>query len=231
MYNTPIFITNFNRLSTTERLVDQLLVLGYDIIFVLDMGSTYKPLLEYYNTNHHIRTVYLENAGQQALWKTGLISHYIHHPWIAITDSDIELNENTPKNFVEELINVAKDFRVDKAGLALKIDDLPNNFLTSIIKPIEQQYWEKRLHHEKEIYDAALDTTFSVIRPNRQFQYNAVRVAGDFTCKHIPWYTDFNNLSEEEQFFIDKADTRYSTYKQHYLNWKRNNATTGISNI
>lgn len=45
----------------------------------------------------------------------------------------------------------------------------------------------------------------------------SIRVAGNFTCRHIPWYMDLGNLDEEERYYIAHTDpsliTQYT--KQH----------------
>ena len=54
--------------------------------------------------------------------------------------------------------------------------------------------WEIRFWHNKiddpvyEIYNSGIDTTFHLI--NKKFNGGSIRVAGNFTCKHIPWYTE-----------------------------------------
>jgi hypothetical protein len=40
-------------------------------------------------------------------------------------------------------------------------------------------------------------------------RYESVRIGGDFACRHIPWYLDFTNLSEEEQYYLNNLDNKY----------------------
>lgn len=218
MSNIPCVLVNRDRLSTTRKLCEDLHVLGYTNIHIVDMNSSYYPLLEWYKSQTLANVIYIqENAGQQVLWKTGLMKKFSDHPFIAYSDSDVELNPNTPKGFIEQLIVIAKDFRINKVGLAIQIDDLPANPLCDLIRSIETNYWKHRIEYGKlELYDSPLDTTFSVVRTNLPFTYKAVRVGGDYTCKHIPWYTDFDNLSAEEEYFITHADPQVSTYAAHY---------------
>lgn len=221
----PIILINRNRLTTTEKLIDQLLLLGYSDITILDMASTYPPLLEFYDRRSSDFTVmYWDNTGHKALWEEAILKeHFNQYPWVAVTDSDIELNINTPKGFIEEMIVIAKDFRVDKVGLAIDYWNITNKFLANIIQPIEATYWLTKLKHRKrEIYAAPVDTTFCVVRPELPFQYNAVRIGGNFTCKHIPWNENWDNLNHEQQYYMDTCDERIGTIKQHYLKWEAN---------
>lgn len=220
MSQIPIVINNFNRLSTLEKLVDQLLLLDYTNITVLDMSSTYPPLLQYYKQNKSIKVVTIPNKyGQKAFWKQGVISKF-SQPWIAYTDSDIELNIDTPKGFIEDMIVAAHDFRIGKVGLALGIDNIQNDFLKSIIYPIERKYWDTKLPYKKyPAYFAPVDSTFCVVRTSDPFSYNAIRLGGIMTCIHVPWNTDWSNLTEEEKYYIETADPNIATYVGHYNNW------------
>ena len=63
------------------------------------------------------------------------------------------------------------------------------------------------------MYRADLDTTFALydkafFNSNRFME--AVRVAGHFTCRHLPWYRE-KELPEEEECFY-RATQRFSYY-------------------
>lgn len=224
MSNIPIVINNFNRLSTTKNLVEDLLCLEYTNIHILDNDSSYPPLLiwyselkEKYNGNVKLFNIGY-NSGQLALWNTGYIERFYSEPYMVYTDSDIELNENTPKDFLGILINYAKQYGYDKVGLALKIDDLPETDLGSRIRNHESKFWTNELIED--LYKSDIDTTFAVIKPTNPFDYKSLRVAGkNIAAKHIPWYTDWRNMSEEEKYILDHLDNKFSTYKGYYLEW------------
>ncbi len=220
MNNIPIFINNFNRITTTKKLVEDLRNLGYNNITIIDNKSTYVPLLRWYNTNPcRVRRLDV-NMQSYALWDCGEMSTVIAEPWIVYTDSDIELNENTPSNFIELLIEKAELYHYTKAGLALKIDDLPENVFANHIRHSESKFWLTEL--ESGVYSAHVDTTFCVIKPTRSIQYDSLRLScNNLTAKHIPWYTDFNNLTEEESYYLDQSGD-YSSYKRFYRECVKN---------
>lgn len=210
----PIYINNFNRVSTTKRLVEDLQRLGYQDITILDNVSTYPPLLSWYDTNP-CRVVRLErNMQSYALWDCGELEKHRDTLWVAYTDSDIELNYRTPYLFIDWLVLYAEKYNHSKAGLALKIDDLPDNPYANHYRNWEQKFWSNEL--EPNVYDAQVDTTFCVLKPTAPNQYRALRIGGDFTAIHRPWYSNFSNLDEEEQYYLDHAEN-YSTYKRFYL--------------
>src|SRR5688572_2847144 len=102
----PVIINNFNRLSTTKFLCEQLISLGYTDIRILDQGSDYQPLMEWYKAvdGAEIKVVYQPNFGPQALY-SGYMEQVKQHPWVAYTDSDIELNPYTSYGFIELMIS------------------------------------------------------------------------------------------------------------------------------
>ncbi len=213
----PIVINNFNRLSTTKKLVEQLFLLDYTDVTILDNNSTYSPLLEWYKTLNINVHLFGENYGPLAIYNSGTIADYKRLDWIVYTDSDVELNPLTPKNFVEDLVVWAERHNFGKCGLALKIDDLPQNAYTQEVRNWESNFWKEKL--EENVFVASVDTTFCIIKPRNQFDYRAIRVAGDYTARHMPWYVNFNNLSEEELYFLENS-SQLSTYRRLWLKHK-----------
>jgi hypothetical protein len=213
VYSIPCIINNFNRVTTTKKLVEDLQRLGYTNVIILDNASTYPPLLEWYSTNPCTIKYLGKNCQSYAVYDCGVLDEFKNLPWVVYTDSDLELNPNTPNNFIEILIEKAEKYGYTKAGLSIKIDDLPDTKFANEYKEWEKKYWETPL--EENVFDAQVDTTFCIIKPQLRFDYKAIRVAGDMTCSHRPWYVDFNNLDQEELYYIEQS-SEYSTYKRYY---------------
>ena len=86
----------------------------------------------------------------------------------------------------------------------------------------EEQFWEKpigELHGGDRVYDAPIDTTFALYDQDyfdpADFT-RAVRVAGRFTARHLPWYRD-HGLPEAEATQYARTQ-RFSYY---YVNDQR----------
>jgi hypothetical protein len=221
MSNIPIILINRDRLSCTERLLDHLLLLGYSNLYILDMDSSYPPLIEFYSRRASDFTLIMQqNTGHKTLWEKGILRNlFADNEWVAVTDSDIELSPDTPRGFIEQMITVAKDFRIDKVGLSIVYDDITNPVLKDIITPIESQYWIHHMQHKwHNVYMAPTDTTFCIVRPKLPFTYTALRIA-DWPIRHIDWYSNWDKLTDEEQYYFDHADEQISTTKQHYTKW------------
>lgn len=202
-YNVPIIINNRNRLTFLKLLLDWLQKSGYNNIYILDNDSTYPPLLEFYKTTNH-KVVYLgENVGYKALWKQDLFKQF-ETGYYVYTDSDVIPTEKCPTNLIEELYNVLKRHRaIEKAGVSLKISDLPDSFdQKEKVIEWETKHWEKEI--EKDLYDAPVDTTFALYRPYAKGEAEvckAYRLGGKFTFLHLPWYNNSNQLPEEEVYY------------------------------
>ena len=119
------------------------------------------------------------------------------------------------------MIVVAKNYRVNKVGLALDISNIKNTYLRNIILPIEKPYWNYLLHENNGngIYNAPVDTTFCIVKPNEPFTYQALRIGGVYTCRHVDWDMNFDNIIPEQQYYMEHADERIATTKQHIRCW------------
>ena len=106
---------------------------------------------------------------------------------------------------------------VSKVGFALDISDIPDYFpLKEKVIKWEMQFWENEINEN--VYRANIDTTFALYKP-RFLQnmiktpfYEGIRIAGDFTAKHMGWYLDINNLTDE-QVFYQKSSNKSASWK------------------
>lgn len=209
-----VVINNRDRLTTTKKLVEDLLDRNTQEIWIIDNDSTYPPLLDWYNkVSSEVKVLKYHNGGHLALWSLGVVNQ-IQEDWVFYTDSDIELNPNMPKDYQRTMLDIANHYGHIKVGCAIAIDDIPDFYwLKDQVLRNENRWWLEQVGPD--IYLADTDTTFNLNK--KADLYRSVRVAGDFTCKHKPWYIDINNLDEEEQYYYDRYDgwsnTQYT--KQH----------------
>ena len=150
----------------------------------------------------------------------------------AYTDPDLQLNEDLPLNFIEELIQLTKKFQVYKAGFALSLLDneriINNTLKISHTKPFnykkdfsvrqyESKYWRFPVKNTKlEAHYAPIDTTFAIYnKDNYQGDfYDGIRVAGEYSAIHLPWFPERDIMNEQQ--------------KQAYLNSDRKKDSTWI---
>lgn len=148
----------------------------------------------------------------------------------AYTDPDLQFHETLPEDFLEQLATVAENYKIYKAGMALDLKcgtlkQLRSNTIRKYpfefekihsIEDWEQQFWMRPLKHpDLEIYAASVDTTFAVYRKahfNGEFA-QGVRVAGVFSAVHLPWFSDLDITSIDEQDQYRKSN-RFSAWNR-----------------
>ena len=218
----PVVIPTFNNFTYCLKMIEQLGDRGCEKIILLDYGSTYKPMLKLLASPPRGVEVFRgkENLGPFHVIMNPLCIALLPQ-YFCVTDPDLLLSKELPDTFLEDLAQLTERFKVGKAGLALDISDresmLQNEFAMAsgkfTIWDWEKQFWKKRVGettHGDSIYKAPIDTTFAVYnkayyRPKQYWQ--AVRVAGRYTCKYLPWYKN-NGLPEAEEIFYRNLATR-----------------------
>ena len=228
----PIVIISWNCLSFIRNFISQIKNLPNPII-ILDNNSSYDNLHKYYD--------HLECELKGKITIKRLTENYGHTVYITrrdllpevyiLTDPDLQLNIHMPSNVSEILYNISCQYKMFKVGLSLDISDSdkfshnknyaldPDGSGWKNIKEWETQFWINRIPHDKyELYHAVIDTTFTLVNwnyfaePNNCNVYRGIRIAGNFTCIHLPWYNNFleNNLLNAELTQL-KTDNKSST--------------------
>ena len=216
--DVPIFINARDRLGVMKRLIDWLLAAGYRKIFVLDNASTYPPLLEYYaalETDRRVKIIRLEkNFGFKALWLSNILERLnIATPYV-YTDPDVVPAEDCPKDFLKRLMEILGDnHEIRKVGLGLVWEDI-TFFQSDRMKKIESDYYDGSRVGD-ELYFTQVDTTFALYANVRHYSVRlAMRTAGDLRARHHPWYFDYDNLPDDERYYIAHAENFSSTVNQ-----------------
>jgi hypothetical protein len=226
--DVPILIPTFNNPTHLRNMLAQLRALRLNDIRVIDNASTYPPMLDLLVSLGDVTVVRLaENAGPRAILSA---ENRARLPELfCITDPDLQFNPDLPGNFMSRLAELTERHRIGKAGFALDISEpekmLPNRVW---IKDKHWKIWEWEAHFWKKpvrridgnpVYIAAIDTTFALcnqtyLDPSAEGGlFRALRVAGRYTAKHLPWYRDHHRheLPPEEAAFY-KAHGKTSAY-------------------
>lgn len=206
----PIIINNYNRLEYPLRLIDYLTSRGYRNIYIIDNRSTYPPLLAWYEKCPFTVIRLKENVGYLSFNKTDVHKMFADRYYV-YTDPDILPAEDCPDDFIEHFYSLLQRYpQAVKAGFSLKIDDLPDHFADKKhVIEWESQFWKKPV--EPDVYEADIDTTFALYRPNFPVGSGRVglrlRTGGRYTARHLPWYIDSANLSDEERYYQSSVRT------------------------
>jgi glycosyltransferase involved in cell wall biosynthesis len=204
--NFPVIINNRNRVTSLKALVESLEKAGMQNIFIIDNASTYEPLLKYYQETPHSIFHLKENVGYLAFWELGIWERFKTTPYV-YTDSDVVPVEECPDDYLDVFWDGLKRYPdIQKIGFSLEIDDLPDHYIgkSSVIRH-ERQFWEKK--YDSYFFDSLIDTTFALYRPSARggVWERALRSPEPYIARHIPWYVNSSQLSEEEKFYRDHA--------------------------
>lgn len=215
----PIIINNKNLLTWPSKMVDDLKSFeNVGEIIILDNGSTYEPLLDWYKTNP-CTIIYSENLGQGATWTLEL-PNKLGFDYYVVTDSDLDLS-NTPKNsllYLKEKLDSHRGY--SKIGLSLYNWNVPeespyHHFLKT---------WGLNNWGEDTIIDGLLtkqlvDTTFALYHIDRHHHGLSCASNSPYSVRHIPWeitndvIQDMPNKNFEFYYYLLNA-TSASSYKQ-----------------
>lgn len=222
--DVPIFINARDRLGVMKKLIDWLLAAGYRKLIILDNRSTYPPLLEYYSaleSNPRVKIIRLEkNFGFKAIWLSGILERLkIATPYV-YTDPDVLPIERCPKNFVKRLMGILDgNHEIRKVGLGLVYDDI--TFFNADACKNQEKFFYEGTRIDDELYYAQVDTTFALYSNTRHYNLRfSLRTTGDLRIYHLPWYFDYDNLPDDEKYYMEHAD-RSSSVATHFKNSRR----------
>ena len=218
VWELPIFINSRDRLGPLRRLVDWLTAAGYCRIYILDNDSTYPPLLAYYRDLDEQETAVQvlrlkRNLGHKALWQSGVLDVlHVHTPYV-YTDSDVVPSEDCPQDVLQEMLGALRKYTfLKKVGLGLKVDDI-TFFAAEATRRDDKRFYLCPM--DNDLYFAPVDTTFALYRNYRHYHIHiAARTAGKKLARHLPWYYDFDHLPEDEQYYMEHANSSASLVHQ-----------------
>lgn len=208
----PIYIISFNRLSYLKSLVSWLEKAGCANIHIVDNASTYPPLLDYLAQTKHTVHRMEKNYGHTVLFDAPEFKDVVDNQYFVLSDPDILPVEDCPSDFMRFLYGVLERFpNVTKAGISLKLDDLPDHYaLKETVIKWESAFYKKALKGTSPaLYKAPIDTTFALYRPRKEWKKGfaeAIRTGFPYQARHLPWYKDLNKLTEEDRFY-NASDT------------------------
>jgi hypothetical protein len=221
----PIVIICYNNYKYVDNTIKQLIKINPNYkkdIIIVDNASTCEETLIFLK-NTEVKSI-INNKNSGPWIRPNLNSHIwnLMPTEFILTDPDLEYNENTPSNLIEILSNISNKYKYGKVGLAIKIDDFDKMYqgiyyLGNTIYEWEKRFWIYKVPDtEYEMYFAELDTTFVLI--NKKYynhDYTAIRVAGNFLARHIPWYVD-NSIYTSTEILSKTTNisTMYNIYKE-----------------
>jgi hypothetical protein len=212
--HTPVLIICRDLLSPLQKLISWLEERSLTNIVLLDNDSSYPPLLRFFEESPHQVIPLGDNVGAEAPWKREAIPLLAHGGYLIVTDPDILPVEDCPADFLERWLELHTRYAsCRKIGFGLKIDDIPDHYrLKDEVIEWEAQFW--RVELEKDVYFAAIDTTFALYKPGAYdyFRYPAIRTGGRYMARHVPWYADSDELSAEQSYYREHGSAAITSW-------------------
>ena len=223
--NIPIIIICYNNYRYVENILKQILNINkeyYKNIIILNNNSNCPNTINYLNS---VDVCVINNADNSGPWIGKHDNKHIYDllpDKFILTDPDLKLNKNIPNNFIEILEELSDKYTTYKIGFALDISDY-DKFYNLYNYEIEKPYWVNKIDDDKyELYNACIDTTFCLINKNNEVCNSAqIRIAGNFTAKHLPWYAENEIYNIYDNYKYSTNTTRISTNSiqiEEYIN-------------
>ncbi len=205
----PVYINNWNILTWVKDMTAYLEKVPEAAIFIIDNNSTYRPLLDWYETCPYDVIRLTENLGSRHgynfVLKGNEHKNKFGSNFFAFTDADLGISD-CPLDILEILEEGHRRYNI-KTGLSIEINDVPEESLTYDGAVIDRCYWEKKL--DDLFYDSPVDTTFALYHKDSYvYDYKAIRSERPYTARHLPWYfTPETQMTEEEKFMYSQKPT------------------------
>jgi hypothetical protein len=211
----PIVIIGFNQYTYIKKMVKQLEDYTCDII-IIDNNSDFNPLLDYYEKEYKFSLLKMEKNYGHKVYEEIFITSLLGNLFI-ITDPDLKFNNDLPNNFIKKMINLSNHLKAGRVGFALLIDSddiRPElSYAGMPLKQWEGRFWMNKISYPLlELYNAPIDTTFCLLNMIHNSNGLSIRIAGNFTCKHLPWHKNYYLElldGEYEHYLINNKSTNY----------------------
>jgi FkbM family methyltransferase len=245
----PIIVICYNNYLYVKNTLEQILKINkeyYKNIQILNNKSTCLNTIQFLD-NVDVKVIH--NVANNGPWVTPINNTHIYNSLpnkFILTDPDLKFDENIPNNFIEILSHLSDKYETVKIGLALNISDCEqfykyNTYMNSqSIYDWELQFWENKIYNDEyELYNALIDTTFCLINKNNVSKDYSIRIAGNFTAKHLPWYinNEIYNVYDNYMHYIinihnfSMTSSQIITYIENkYLKIYKNNELFFIEN-
>ncbi|MBP6818853.1 MAG: hypothetical protein KBC46_06090 [Ferrovibrio sp.] len=221
---TPIFIISYNRLGVLRRGLASFRRLARPLEIVIhDNGSTYQPLLDYYDqlVAEGVRVL---RTGKKATQQDDLnsvadtVAAYFADRAPAnyvVTDPDIELDPAGADMLDLYDAILAASAEVDVVGPMLRMDDIPDSY--PLKEEVVSRHWHKFWKHrtrrfpwrggEVKLVKAVVDTTFALYRAGLPFERlrPAFRSYPPYWARHLDWYIDPTEMNEDQANYMETA--------------------------
>jgi len=230
--NIPILIICYNNGVYVANLVSSFNKIGI-IPVVIDNASTDKTTRTKLAKLSSQKKIYIIKSKTNFGHFVGLLDpiYKLLPKYFGYTDPDLQINPDLPKDFIDQLKKVTNTYKVFKAGFALDLLEeeecisvkqsinrtKPFSFRKFFsVREYEAKFWRIPIQHETlELFYAPIDSTFAIYNKENftgDF-YDAIRVGGNFSAIHLPWFPRIDIMSDrEKEIYLDSDRKKDTTW-------------------
>ena len=191
----PLVVISYNNHVYLENTLRQARRFGLSA-FIVDNASDYEQTRTFLETlEPDAEVIRLPHDVGYTSWTRPEIYDRLPDRFF-LTDPDLQWNPSLPADFTRQLDEISLAYSAQRVGFALDLSDHTAMFQDAdyhngqSIHTWERHFWNRRLTSSAhEIYDAPIDTTFHLFDKTKPHGMQ-IRVAGNFTAKHLPWYRE-----------------------------------------
>lgn len=223
----PIILNNRNLVTYPKQMLQELLTFdNVGEILIVDNGSTYEPLLEWYETKpcEIIKTI---NNGHLSPWMIDLPKK-LNSKFYVVTDSDLDLSI-TPKDslmYLKEKLEKHQEYT--RIGLSLKNWEVSENSpYHNFLKNWSITNWDVNSVNDGLLINQQIDTTFAIYDIDKNHRGSSCSTYLPYSVNHIPWeftneiINDMENKNYEYYYYLINSNSS-SSYKG-FINFDDNN--------
>lgn len=182
------FLLMFNLLEWPLAMIAKLQELKIRVVLV-DQGSTYQPLLDYYDKcDLDLRKLSHPISRSEFIVNSGIPAEFCaHDEFFLVVDNDLDLSE-LPDDIVKTMVKTIRDYGGPAAGLKIG----PEQEYKATERP---RYWDK-------LGGDAL-FSFTMYRLGTKIRSVPQKRVPDCIIQHLPWNVDVaKGLSEELLYYV-----------------------------
>lgn len=210
----PVIINNRDLYTWPVAMVHR--ILKYDNVgdvIIVDNGSTYPPLIHWYDRQTLVQVKRCENLGHGGAWVSGVVSE-LGSEFYVVTDSDMGL-EDTPDDTLMVLLDKLQDQpHLEKVGLGLNWQRVfYNSPYYDRLNTLEKDRWELSRVINDVYIDVQIDTTFALYNKPHYF-IGGGSLTFPYVARHLPWELSKQEYEANEEFkYYIKNASHSSSYK------------------
>jgi glycosyltransferase involved in cell wall biosynthesis len=203
----PVIINNRDLYTWPIAMINR--IMKYDNvgdIIIVDNGSTYPPLIHWYDRQTLVEVVRCENLGHGGAWVSGVVEK-LGSKYYVVTDSDMGI-EDTPDDTLMVLMEkLEKHPYIRKVGLGLDWQIVKHESpYYNRLNLYEKDRWEKSKIIDDIYVNVEIDTTFAMYNVGNYF-IGGGSLTFPYVARHYPWEltkAEYEN-NDEFKYYIKNA--------------------------